>query len=287
MRIATPPVKARTVPLTLTSLSRGRFSGPSVLRSSTPQKARTIPAAPPASANKTLSVSICRTSRRRPAPSAARIAISLVREVLRASKRLATLAQAMRRTSATAPRRISRAARASPTSAVCRGTSRMLQPVFESGYCFPRRSAIVSNSAWACEMVVPVFNTPITRRNREGRDVIPVTSNGAGIQRSASDKSGTSSRRTPTMVMRLPSRSNDCPTAPGSLPNRSCHRRRPRTTTWGLLTPSSAATNVRPSSGWTPRACKKPDVTTAPFTCAALSLPARLKIVFPSMMPSK
>jgi len=126
-------------------------------------------------------------------------------------------------------------------------------------------------------MVAPVFNTPITRRNREGRDVKSRDFNGAGIQRSASDKSGNILPQNAYNVMRLPSRSNDCPTAPGSLPNRSCHMRRPRTTTWDCLRLRPRPRTYGLSSGWTPRACKKPDVTTAPFTCAALSLPARIE----------
>ena len=49
------------------------------------------------------SVSNCRTSRPRPAPSADRKDISRARDVARASSRFATFAQAMSRTSVTAP----------------------------------------------------------------------------------------------------------------------------------------------------------------------------------------
>ena len=61
---------------------------------------------PPASDSSTLSVSSCRMRRPRPAPIAARIAISRRRPVARTSSRLATLAQAMSSTKLTAPSRI-------------------------------------------------------------------------------------------------------------------------------------------------------------------------------------
>ena len=63
--------------------------------------AKAMPSAPPASANKRLSVRSWRTMRDRRAPSAWRTASSRARAVERASSRLAMLAQAMRSTSAT------------------------------------------------------------------------------------------------------------------------------------------------------------------------------------------
>jgi hypothetical protein len=54
-----------------------------------------------------LSVSNCRSSRNRPAPTAARIAISLCLATERASSRFPTLAYAMSRTKATAPNKTS------------------------------------------------------------------------------------------------------------------------------------------------------------------------------------
>jgi hypothetical protein len=60
------------------------------------------PMTPAASDNTTRSVRSCRTSRARPAPSAARIAISLRRPALRARIRLAAFAHAISSTAATA-----------------------------------------------------------------------------------------------------------------------------------------------------------------------------------------
>src|SRR5438309_9265763 len=64
-----------------------------------PQKARITLAAPPKAAKSRPSVSSCRTSRPRRAPIARRTEISFCRDLLRASSRLATLAQAISRTS--------------------------------------------------------------------------------------------------------------------------------------------------------------------------------------------
>ena len=74
--------------------------------------------------SKTLSVSNWRIRSPRLAPRAVRMAISRWRPAARASSRLATLAQAIRRTKPTAPTRISRAGRTSPTSASRRGNHR-------------------------------------------------------------------------------------------------------------------------------------------------------------------
>ena len=77
----------------------------------TPATARPKPAMPAMSASMTLSTSNCRTTRHRLAPSATRTEISCVRCADRASKRLATFAQAISSTKATAPcsaRKISR-----------------------------------------------------------------------------------------------------------------------------------------------------------------------------------
>ena len=60
--------------------------------------AKSRPHAPPSSASIKLSVNNCRTKRRRLAPSASRIPISRRRAVARPSRRLATLAQAIRST---------------------------------------------------------------------------------------------------------------------------------------------------------------------------------------------
>jgi hypothetical protein len=80
----------------------GSSSGIDATVASIHHTAISTPSAPPMSASTTLSASICRTRRQRPAPSAMRTAISRWRAVARASSRLATFAQAM---SSTKPHR--------------------------------------------------------------------------------------------------------------------------------------------------------------------------------------
>ena len=113
-----PSAKASARPFTAISSSRGWSPGSSACSARTPHTASPSPSAPPASASSTLSVSSWRTSRRREAPSAARIATSRSRVATRASIRLATLAQAISRTSPTAPRKTSSAGRISPDDAL-------------------------------------------------------------------------------------------------------------------------------------------------------------------------
>ena len=69
-----------------------------------PQTARSNPTPPPSTARIKLSVRSCCMSRRRPAPIAARIVISLYLAVARANNRLATFAHATSRTKTTAPK---------------------------------------------------------------------------------------------------------------------------------------------------------------------------------------
>ena len=78
------------------------------------------PRKPPVSESARLSVSSWRMIWKRPAPSAARVASSRFLAEARTSRRLATLAQAMRRTRPTAPSRTSRGCRVSPTIDSCR-----------------------------------------------------------------------------------------------------------------------------------------------------------------------
>ena len=96
--------------------------------------------------------------RQRPAPIAARIAISFRRAVARATNRLAIFAHAISSTNATAPNRIQSVSRTVlPTSTTIIERIRMPLLEFESGYCFLRLAAMLFMSAWACAAVVPGF----------------------------------------------------------------------------------------------------------------------------------
>ncbi len=81
-----------------------------------PRMPSTSPIAPPITDSATLSVSSWRMIRPRPAPIAARKATSRLRAIARTSSRFATLAQAIRRTNATAALRISNVGRAFRTN---------------------------------------------------------------------------------------------------------------------------------------------------------------------------
>ena len=82
-----------------------------------------MPSALPTTASSTLSVSSCRIRRRRPAPSAERIAISPRRDEARTSSRLATFAHAISRTKATVPSSTSNPRRTSSTIKSCAPTT--------------------------------------------------------------------------------------------------------------------------------------------------------------------
>ena len=111
----------------------------------TPKYPSTSPSTPPASESSTLSVSNCPTMRLRPAPSAARIAISRRRIVARASNKFATFAHAISSTQPTAPSNTSSDVRTSPTTVSLIGNAVKLLP------CPPNAPGnFRSNSAAAC-----------------------------------------------------------------------------------------------------------------------------------------
>ena len=89
---------------------------------------------PPHTEITTFSISNCRTRRQRLAPSAARTAISLSREMLRASARFARLAQPISNTNSVAANRTVTAVRnPGPISTSARRSTATPQPLFELG----------------------------------------------------------------------------------------------------------------------------------------------------------
>ena len=130
---ATPRVKSRTCRSTPISFTRGSAAGREFKTDLVPQYASSSPAPALASESTTLSVSSCRTTRTRPAPSAARIVNSRVRPVARASSRLATLAHAISRTKPTAPSSTSRNGRTFPTRSSLNESMAIPAPLLASG----------------------------------------------------------------------------------------------------------------------------------------------------------
>ena len=110
-------------------------------------------------ANSRLSLSICRTTRALPAPSAMRTAISRSRAAARASRRFARLAQAISSTSSTAPLNTASAGRRSPVRRRCSGAARIRipsrKPAFSKSFGYSARMLAVScgNCAWSCPSV--------------------------------------------------------------------------------------------------------------------------------------
>ena len=123
------------------------------------------PAVPPTAASSRLSVSSCRKSCRRLAPSAARTASSRVRPTPRASSRFATFAHAMSSTNPTTPANTSDVVlRSLPTSALCKGSIVTPQPLLVDGEMRAMPAAIEAISARARSMEMPDFNRPNTCR---------------------------------------------------------------------------------------------------------------------------
>src|SRR6266849_3951986 len=119
VKIARPPVRPSTRQSMCTSIKRGVSAGSRALSKESPFVARINPSRPPTDASSTLSVSSCLTMRHRPAPKATRMPTSFSRVASRERVRLATLAQAIRRTSVTAPNSMRSRARTSATMPFC------------------------------------------------------------------------------------------------------------------------------------------------------------------------
>jgi len=103
------------------------------------------PSAAPASASTRLSVSACRNSRQRPAPSAERIAYSGCRCSPRVSSRPETLAQAIRNTMATDPKSGTSSRLPARFSTSCTGATAALTPCsVGSDWAGPAESVAIS-----------------------------------------------------------------------------------------------------------------------------------------------
>ena len=107
--------------------------------------------------------------RRRPAPSAARSAISRRRVAARASSKLATLVHAINSTKPTAPSNNSSEERMFSVVRSCNPVSRDDHPALVSGYCRPRRSASASICACASPRVAVGLRRASTSTDRLSR----------------------------------------------------------------------------------------------------------------------
>jgi len=132
-----------------------------------PQYATPAPSRPPAVESSTLSVSSCRSSRARRAPSASRTAISRCRPLARASSRPATLAHAISSSSATALIRIvsSVASRSRCSFSTSRAGSTRSEGSFAALHigwpaCSTALRKIAFDALCACAMLTPGCSRP-------------------------------------------------------------------------------------------------------------------------------
>ena len=157
-----------TTPSIRISCNRGSAVGEISSNRRLPKKPSASPEAPPKTASNRLSDSICSTRRLRAAPRADRIAISLCLPDVRASTRLATLAQAISRTNPTATSKTKSGVRTSPTISLRYGTT--LAPIccpltitaYSGGYNFSTSAMTRPASSWAWAGVTPRLSRPTT-----------------------------------------------------------------------------------------------------------------------------
>ncbi len=164
--IVTPQRNTRTGTLVPASRKKGIAcncdSGIAATSRLTPHCAPSSPTPAPMPESKRLSVSNCESRVPRLAPRAERTANSLRRPIERVITRLATLAQVIRRTNPTAPRRISRIGRIFPTICWLRGSiTKKIEP-FSFGYSRVSRALMPSISARACVAEKPGASLPTT-----------------------------------------------------------------------------------------------------------------------------
>jgi hypothetical protein len=149
--------------------------------------ANATPTTPPAAASSVLSVSSWRTSRPRPAPSAARSASSRSRPSIRASVRFATFAHAISSTRLVMPIRMSSSSRAPSVSAERTSTVVAWKPDvavrYTPAWSAVKRRLMVAMAAAASSCVWPSFTRPKTLSPAKARRF-------RGMVRSAAARNG-------------------------------------------------------------------------------------------------
>ena len=217
-----------------------------------PRYASGTPTITPPKAMRRLSVSSCRASRARPAPIAARTAISRWRVAARDSRRFETFTHAISSSSPTAAKRIHSVSRR-PLGNVSLNESRPTRQRL-SGNCAGSRCArsatIGRRSASACASVTPAFSRPSTCTFLTPSMTLPCSKT-TGTYTSA-PRHMKRLGITPTTVRLTPLSSIWRPTTDGSPPNWRCQNLNPSTTTGSAPGTPSAGRTVRPSSGGTP-----------------------------------
>ena len=145
----TNAVNARTRGSGEISSIRGML-GRKAFSESIPQIAMSNPAKPPSAPSKILSTSNCLMMCQRPAPSAARMLISRLRESERASSRFATFTQATSRTQPAIAHNMNNAERVLPTIELISEMTFAPTCSLLSGYCRRQFAVMVLMFACAC-----------------------------------------------------------------------------------------------------------------------------------------
>ena len=269
-----PNVNASTQPSIRIISMRAIFpAGAKAIKAGTPQTASKTPDAPPARATSALSVSNCRISRQRPAPRAARTAISSCLPDARARSRLATFAHAISSTNPTAPAKITSDARMLATKSSFRGRTCATQPFLSSPGARKSWCARVSSSACASWRETPGFNRPTTGLLNELCESIRTAS---GVHACASYGKPKPGGMMPMTLWPTPSSFISFPRTRESAPKRSRQSSSLSTTTWSRPGWSSSARKPLPMAGFTRRTGKKSGVTLAVRMRTGSPAPVRL-----------
>ena len=283
----TPRVNSRTRKSMPTGTPAGSWPAPHLAKARIASQLMPIPRMPATKANSILSVRSCCTTVPRVAPRAERRAISLRRYSARESRRLATLAQAISSTTATAAVSIRTLPRTSDTTMSRRGVALITIAGSASGalgfcsrYCRLRTAS--SASAFLCVVPgrrrasSPRYPTPIRNRCVDMSEY----SKYRGDQMSASPTNGncTFVGSTPTTVWGVVSSMIVCPTMWGSLLKRVFQIESLSMTTGLPSGRPSSSVNVRPSCGSRPRSEKKFAETRAIGTCKGSPRPVRFRL---------
>ena len=169
--------KPSAAPSVRTSRSSGMLTASSWVSSRVPPRAMIRPSTAPLHDSTSPSVSSCASSRRRPAPSAMRMATSFCRAAVRASSRFDRLAQTISMTMPTAPASTHAASRTLPLTCSDSGRT-MPSKVLRSGCSRTICGASARISACAPAGVAPPFSRPIIAMVLPQRLVSGLSGNG-------------------------------------------------------------------------------------------------------------
>ncbi len=214
--------------------------------------------------------------RQRPAPSAARTAISRSRTAARERRRLATFTHDITRRRATVASSAStRDWSCGETNHSLKGSTSALHRSFETGYSDESCVAIRRSASLAWAAVTPGVRraTPSMRRSLRGYSGTGTS----GVHTSTRPGKSKSGGMTPTIRCVTPSSEIGAPSTSRDPPKRRAQS--PSLITATRESPplrSSSGRIVRPNAGATPNTGKKEAVTTAPCSCSDSPLTTRL-----------